>query len=137
MREPVPAQTFDKTLRDAPMVKPLQPGQPVRVMPDLKESPKPAPDEPVTPDTMNKDSQEMPSEEAVQPTTTKPTPEEPPQPVVRKPVKPKVMEKPLDEAPKAKEMKPGEPIMVMPDLKQQDSLDSDPEVTKPKDKQGE
>ena len=136
VREPVPAQTFDKSLRDAPIATPMQPGQPVRVMPDLRESPEPTPDKPVAPDAMNKDSQKTPGTEPDHSPEAAPGPDKPLRPVVREPVTPKVREKPLDEAAKAKELKPGEPIRVMPDLKQRDGPDSDAEVTKDNDKEG-
>jgi hypothetical protein len=127
VREPVPAKTLDKSLSDAPKAQPLQPGQPIRVMPDLKESPDltPTPEVPVTPDATK--SNDTKNEQGAQPAEATSTHSESPQPVVREPVKPKVMEKPIDQAPKVKPMQPDEPIRVMPDLKEQGSRDSHPD----------
>jgi hypothetical protein len=80
-------------------MKPWQPGEPVRVMDDLREDQQPA------------------SEGGGPEAATKPSMK----PIVRGPVKPRVQDKDLSELPKMKPYKKGDPVRVMEDLKESDS----------------
>lgn len=76
-------------------MKPWKPGDPVRVMEDLKEDP---PKENGRGEAQAQGPQQGP--------------------VVREPVAPKVMDKKLQDLPQARPYQPGEPVRVMEDLKE-------------------
>jgi len=79
-------------------VKKWKPGDPVRVVPDLKEN------------------GEAETGEAG-------AGEEPLQPIVREPVAPQIMERSIDELAKVKPYREGDPVRVVPDLKESDTTD--------------
>lgn len=100
--EPAAPQVQEQDVRslseEAP-VKKWKPGDPVRVVPDLRENGEAA-------------------ETGEAGTEGKPL-----QPVVRGPVAPQVMERPLDELSKVKPYREGDPVRVVPDLRESDSTE--------------
>ena len=98
---PAVQQQDVKSLSEKKPVKQWKPGEPVRVMGDLRES-----------GTTGFDKNQ--SSSADRP---------PLKPIVREAVSPQVMEGRVDELPKAKPYKEGEPVRVVPDLKESTSGD--------------
>lgn len=88
-----------KSLSEEAPVKKWKPGDPVRVVPDLREDD--------GPDTGDGSAQEQPRQ--------------PLEPNVREPVAPKVMERSVDELSTVEPYKEGDPVRVVPDLKQNGS----------------
>ena len=87
-----------KSLSEGAPVKKWKPGDPVRVVPDLRE-----------------DGDAEMGEAGAE--------EEPLQPIVREPVAPQVMERRVDELSEVKEYREGDPVRVVPDLKESDTTD--------------
>ncbi len=99
--EPGSPQIQDVDVRSLSEDKPMQPwkpGDPVRVMGDLKED-----------GQEGSDGNEKKPKDGIS------------KPIVRQPVAPKVMDKDVDELDKVKPYKPGDPVRVVPDLREDDS----------------
>jgi hypothetical protein len=109
--EPVPpaapqVQEQDvRSLSEEAPVKKWQPGDPVRVVPDLRED---------GPDLREDGGAQLGEADAEG---------KPLQPIVRAPVAPQVMERRVDELSKVKPYREGDPVRVVPDLKESDSAE--------------
>ncbi len=85
-----------KSLTEQTPVTPWKPGDPVRVVPDLRE-----------------DGQATGGESEEQAQTRQPL-----TPIVRKPIAPQTMDQNIDDLPKVQPLQEGDPVRVVPDLRE-------------------
>jgi hypothetical protein len=106
----VQAQGVDEMTRKSPMV-PWKPGDPVRVVPDLRESGEELP-------TEAEDAKEPEEPRQSQEAQIEMRPPQPLKPVVRAPVAPQVMEGNVGGLPAAEPYEEGDPVRIVPDMKE-------------------
>lgn len=132
----VQVQSVHELAEENPMV-PWKPGDPVRVVPDLHESEKsptdkegeiaqiemqpPRPLKPTVGQPVREGEESFANTEEGQKAQIEMQPPRPLKPIVRQPVAPQVMDENLKRLPTPKRYEEGDPVRIVPDLKESDT----------------